>query len=119
MKLRYFDICKRMSKQSDHKDHKIGAVLVRKNRIITASYNKVKTHPDSNSYNRSTHAELGIILSGRGVNFQECELYIFRETKAGILANSRPCKYCEKLLKTVQLRNIHYTIDNGYKSEKL
>jgi deoxycytidylate deaminase len=48
MKNRFFDVAKAASKHSDHPAHKLGAVIVKGNKIISVGFNKNKTHTKSN-----------------------------------------------------------------------
>ena len=117
MKLKYFNLAKKLSKLSDHPVHKHGACLVIGNTVKGLGFNKMKTSPKSNHPYKSLHAEAVAILNAGKQDLNKATLYIYREIKDGSLANSRPCKYCEQLIKKSRIKEINYTIDNGYKKE--
>jgi deoxycytidylate deaminase len=121
MKANYFlNLAKKASKSSDHHSHQIGAILVKKNKIIGMGSNKIKTHPKSNHPFSMTHAELSAILSAdNSKEVEGCDIYVYRETKDGIYANSQPCQHCESLLKSFGIKNVIHTVKNGYNLKKL
>lgn len=117
MKLKYFKLAKVLSQKSNY-FHKLGAVVVKKNKIVGMGYNKPnKTHPKSNNNFKTVHAELDAIL---GVNLNELNgatIYVYRETKDGEPANAKCCKNCEELLRMVGIKKICYTMDKSYREE--
>jgi len=46
-----------------------------------------------------------------------CELYVYRETKDGTKALSRPCQYCWELISQVAIKDVHFTVHNGTQTE--
>ena len=115
--MRFFDIAARLSKKAQY-CHKLGAVVVHKNRPIGFGFNKPhKSHPRSlNKYN-NIHAELDSIL---GLSYNEldgADIYIYRQTKDGKPALAKPCSSCMELLKKVGIKTICYTCNDGYKEE--
>lgn len=113
MKVKYFEIAKKLSyKVSYH--HKIGAVVVWKNRPIGFGYNQPnKTHTKSNNNYSTIHAELGAILNAG--DCKGADIYIYREWKDGTLASSKPCQFCQQLLKEAGIKNVYYTDTGGFK----
>ena len=117
MKLKFFDIARRLSKKSTY-CHRLGAVVVKKNRIIGMGFNKpFKTHPKSGNRFKTVHAELDAILGIDAEELKGSTVYVYRETKDGLPANARCCKHCEEMLKLVGVKKICYTIDKTYKEE--
>ena len=126
-----FRAAKSVSELSDHKQHKIGAVVVMKHRIISSGFNKnTKTHPLQKKYNQyrfsedsvhTCHAELSALLPliNDGTDLSNASVFVYREHKNGALACARPCKSCMKLIKDVGIRRIFYTTDNGDVREDL
>lgn len=119
MKLKFFRIAKKLAVKSDVKQ-KHGAVLVSGNKILGLGFNRSKTsirrsnHPFS-----SIHSETDALGSALPSETVGSTMYIYRETRDGVLANSRPCIYCMKALKLAGVRKVCYTIENGYKEEAL
>lgn len=117
MNLKFFDLAKKVSKLSDHKHFRIGSVIVRGTKIVSVGTNKVKTHPKSTHPHHSLHSEMAAILLAKQ-DLSDCELYVFRETKNGTLALSRPCKYCWELISEAGIKEVHFTRYMGHGTEK-
>jgi len=115
MNKRFFELAEKISKLSTHKKHKMGSVLVRKNRLISFGTNLMKTHPKSPSIFKYIHAEFNCIINSKLDNFDDCEIYTFRKTPGGKIANSKPCFYCENLLRSLNFKNIYFSDENGFK----
>lgn len=112
MKPKFFEIAKRLSLFSDHYQHRLGAVLVDKNKVIGLGYNKLKTNPKSTHKYKAHHAEFDAILNSERYDLKGCDIYVYRQTKDGNLAISFPCESCYNLIKSKGIRKIYYT-DNG------
>lgn len=116
MNLKFFDLAKKVSKLSNHKHHKIGSVIVRCGKVLSVGTNNIKTHPKSPHPFKSLHAEMAAILLAKQ-DLKDCELYVFRELKDGSLALSRPCEYCWELIYASGIKEVHYTANQGHKTE--
>jgi deoxycytidylate deaminase len=116
MNKKFFDLAKKVSKLSNHKYHKLGAVIVRGSRIVSVGTNNLKTHPRSPHPHFSLHCEMAAILLAKQ-DLSDCEIYIYRETKNGIPALSKPCIYCAPFIFNAGIKTVHYTITGGYKTE--
>jgi len=120
MNKRIFDLAKKIAPLSNHKSHKLAAILLKNGYIQSFGVNQLKTHTKSPSPFKTVHAEFDAIIKSKLDDFEDCEMYIYRQTKGkGILANAKPCKYCYDMLKSLGISKIHYTIDGSYKSENL
>ena len=119
MKKSFFKLAKRASQLSDHKKHQIGSVLVRKNRVISIACNKLKTHPKSKHQFSSSHAEFRTLLGLTKEETKGCSVYVYRELKNGRLAPSRPCESCMEIIREMEVDKIHYTVYNGFVTEKI
>jgi len=115
MKLKYFQLAKKISKNSNHHSHRLGAVLVKKNKIIGQGYNLLnKTHPLSCTFGKTIHAELSAILDCSLEDLSGCTLYVYREgAKEGPLL-AKPCKHCQKLLVDFRIQKVYFSIDGSY-----
>ncbi len=110
MKKRYFEAAKKMSLRSTHHQHKLGCVIVNKNKIIGMGFNKLKTHPDSNHPYKSTHAEFHAICNVLDVSMlKNADIYVYRATRNGKEALAKPCRYCEQLIRRHGIARIFYT----------
>ena len=58
------------------------------------------------------HAEFGAI---RKLNWLDCRKFImvtFRLTSTGLLANGKPCEFCERVIRHVGFKKIYYSDEN-------
>lgn len=133
---RYFKLAKNASEMSDYKKDniRIGAIIVRKNKIIGVGWNSKKSSPIQKIYNvhRTTedrqydvelqsnciHAETSAIcdaLRRYNGNLNKCSIFIYRTNK-GLC---KPCSACSKMLKDYGINNIYYTNgNNGFNYER-
>lgn len=114
----FLAIAKRASANSDHRDHRIGCVIVRGNRILGIGYNLLKTHPQSPHKHKSTHAEFRAVLAADR-HVEGATAYIFRQQKNGIPSISRPCKTCWEYLMRQGIKKVVYTFEGSFKEERL
>ena len=127
----YFNAAKAVSKLSDFPRVKIGAVAVYKHRIISSSYNQLKTAPIQKQYNacrfteetpHSLHAEISCLkplIDRYDIDFRHVALYVYREGKNNELFLSRPCPSCMELIKELGIRHIYYTNNGGFSHEEI
>lgn len=119
MKKYFFELAKKISYKSDHPQHHIGGVLVKKSKVISVGFNKCKSHPKSNAPYRHIHCELDCILGVDKEDLEGAHIYLYRQTKAGEIALSRPCKWCHELLKQAGIKTVYYTDYGGFKEEEI
>ena len=127
----FFRAAKAVSELSDHPNHKIGAVVVLKRRIVSSGFNTSnKTHPLQKQYNKyrfagdgnhQCHAELSALLPliKSGVDLSCSSVFVYRSHKDGTLAMARPCKSCMALIKDCGIKRVFYTTETGYAQEYL
>lgn len=112
---RFFELAKKLSYKSDY-HHKIGAVVVKKNKILSLGFNKPnKTHPASPNFWKTTHAEFDAIWSCNKEDLKGASIYIFRQHKNGCLASSKPCKDCHNLIVYSGIKKVYYTDEGQFK----
>lgn len=117
---------------SDYHNQHIGCIAVYCGKIIGIGYNSEKTHPIQKYYNKyrnknnkiftaKLHAEINCINNIRhlDINFKKVKLYIYRVLVDKPCGMSRPCPSCMAAIRDLGIRNIYYTTDDGYTSEKL
>lgn len=119
MKERYFKLCKKLSKSSNHHSHHLGACIVKGNSVLGIGWNQNKTHTKSSHSWKHIHAEDAAIRSALGENLNGAVIYVYRENKAGIPSLSFPCKYCLDTIKKTGIKKICFSIDNGYAEKYL
>jgi deoxycytidylate deaminase len=109
---------KEMSVKSHHHTHKIGCVLVKRNRIIGSSCNTLKTHPKSPNCYKSIHAEFGAVVDA-GFDVKGATAFVFREQKNGTWAIAKPCFACRNFLIKCGIREVIYTVESSFTYEKM
>ena len=124
-----FRVAKTVATLSDHKQ-KVGCVVVHKHRIISSGFNrrnkchKVQALLDKEKFGCDCpgriHAETAALLPliKEGEDLSRASIYIYRQHKDGTLACSRPCARCEKLIRSLGIKKIFYTVDGGFSEEK-
>ena len=107
---------------------RIGAVIVRKNRVIGVGFNHIKSHPMQKQYARNSeaiffHAEIHAIKNAlRKISVEDlkqCTLYIARAKKGDGHSNRRhwhygeakPCSGCANCINEFELKSVVYTTD--------
>ena len=125
--INYFNKARDASKFSDFYKCHTGCVIVYKKHIISIGFNSNKTHPLQKIYNKERfiddstphclHAEIMalVFLKERtDIKWHNVDIYTYRENKYGELRMAKPCKSCMALIKSLGIKKIHYTINNGY-----
>lgn len=127
----FFEAAKAVSTMSDFDRVHIGCVVVNGNhRIISSGANSRRTHPLQKKLNKerfqedtnhSLHSEVTALLPllKEDIDFKRVELYTYRELKDGSIAISRPCPSCMALIKSLGIKRIWYTTNDGYASEEI
>ena len=131
---KFFDVAKAVSKTSSYNAYKIGAVIVNKKEIISVGCNVKKTHPMQKKLNplrysnwddvspklhHFLHAEMSAIIHSDNKDLSKMSIYVYRETKEGKMANSRPCNACMQALREKGIKRIFYTTPYGFCEETL
>lgn len=126
----YFNTAKAVSELSNHPKQKLGAVVVYKHRIISFGSNSItKCDPiqsklDSIKYGvecpGKCHAETSALipLIKNNVDCRGASIYVSRCHKDGTLAMARPCSSCEKLIRSLGIKKVYYTVNDGYAQER-
>jgi len=116
VKAKFFNLAKKLAESSDYEQHPMGAVIARGNKLISVGFNRKRTHPMSKTRFKNMHCELAAIIAARG-DTKGAEIYIYRETRAGIPALARPCEHCQSLIREFGLKVTYYTSESGYVKE--
>ena len=136
MKMRFFREAKKESFLSDYEGQHLGAVAVYGDKIILAkAHNSNKTNTTQYFYNRyrieqksnimskppRSHAEVNLLRKIRflDIDFSRVSVYIYRELKNGELGMARCCPACMAALKSLGIKKICYTTDDGYAEERI
>jgi deoxycytidylate deaminase len=110
-KARFFELAKKLATKSTHRNHPLGSVLVQKNRVVSVGFNKMKTHTQSNNYFKTTHAEFDAIFGIDQKNTKGGVLYVWRGKKSGEPGMSKPCAFCEQLIRAAGIKGVFYSTD--------
>lgn len=99
---------------------KVGAVLLKKTKIITTAVNlEKKSHPIQAKFAKRVglapkvflHAEVHSLIKARD---DADTIIVARVDKHGKLRNSRPCPICSLALEESGVNNVYYSTDDGF-----
>jgi deoxycytidylate deaminase len=112
-------MAQKVAKQSPHHQHKLGAVIVQGNRILSTGFNSFR---GSRIIGRPTlHAESAAILKllkdGRQTDLIGADIFVSRFTRGGAIAMAKPCYHCSQLIRAVGIRRCFYTSEQGATEE--
>lgn len=103
------------AKKSKHKQHRVGAVVVKGGRILSYGHNQIR--PSKELKTETIHAEEAAILQAiktSGItSLANSKLYVTRYTKAGAVGLSKPCVRCMGLIRSCGIRKVYYSTDYG------
>lgn len=120
MNIKYFKLCEKLSYKSNHSQHRLGCVIVKKNRIVGLGFNSNKTSPHSPDKFKTIHAEFDAICGISPNDLKDSTAYILRIRKDGSYGMSKPCETCLLILKHCGVERICYTTQaGGYNAEKI
>lgn len=118
-KQRYVDLASRVAEQTDFKEYRHGAVLVRGGVVLNTSCNKNKYKAWANRFRKkqkghaTVHAEIGAILGLDRSITEGTTVYVVRVGRDGHLRNSKPCAMCEAAMQYVGVKRVIYSNSNG------
>lgn len=128
-----FKQAQKESYRSDYDGNKIsrhlGCAIYYKGELLALGHNTEKTHPIQYKYNcerficdsspAKTHAETMALNKIRflDIDFKKIDVYTWREYEDGKRAMAKPCPSCERYMKELGIRKIHYTIEDDFKDE--
>lgn len=126
---RYLNMARDASKESNFKQHHLGAVAIYKGSLLATGHNSTKTNPRQKEFNRergwdveasdahnTVHAEMACLSKIRylDIDFSKVKLYVYREHKNGVKALARPCPACQKMIKDMGIKEVWFTTENGF-----
>lgn len=134
---RFFTVAQKQSLLSTYARHKgnrsngkicIGSAIVKGNYVVSTGVNKIKTHTKQLSFNKKhsfitpaprIHAEIDALIGSRYNDLTGCEVFVYRETADGMIANCRPCPACMGALIAAGIKHLYYTTEDGYFYERI
>lgn len=114
---RHIKLARNMALKSQSR-FRLGAVLVKKKRVISTGYNQMKkTHTKMQIFNPKNHsvglhAEVHCTLGVALADLYGAEIFVARVLRNDQLAMAKPCEICRKFLASVGIRSITYTTEN-------
>jgi len=114
----FLKMAKEASKRSDHTKHKLGCVIVKRNRVLGVGFNMLKTHPRSYHSFKNMHAEVMAVIKA-DFKVAGSTVYVFRQQKCGTWAMAKPCDSCRKFLIENGVVKVVYSFEGSYKQERL
>lgn len=129
---KFMSLAHTMADMSEFKRQKIGCVITYKKSVISTGSNSYKTHPLQKEYNKlrfegddtphCLHAEMAALipLHNLDIDWNKVSVFTYRKknnhSKMGL---SRPCPSCMAYIKSLGIKDIYYSTDNGYIHEVL
>ena len=114
LKLKHFELAQKLSRKSSY-HHKVGAIIVKKNRVVGVGYNKPnKTHPRSTNAYKTIHAELDAILDCSRSELEDSDIYVFREGCSQKPRLAKPCEHCQRLIEEVGIARVFYSDNESF-----
>ena len=120
-----------MAEKSSFYRQRMGCVVTYKGRIISSGFNSNKTHPIQNKYNRirfeetgspdSLHAEIHALsqIQNLDIDWNKVTVYTYRIMKSREFGLAKPCKSCMAYIKSLGIKHICYTTNDGFAHEYL
>lgn len=138
MNKHFFELAKEESYRSTYSGRpatRTGCVVVYHGTILAKGSNSNKGHPIQKKYNKfrysdseiehycvpSLHAEIQALKKIRylDIDMSKVQVYTYRQLSNGKLAMSRPCPSCMQYIKSLNIKQLNYTTDDGYATEYL
>ena len=113
---RYFELARRMAKESTYGKLRHGAVLVKGGRVVSVGFNKGsycafgQRFRDIHKYGHATqHAEISAILGISAKVTQGASIYVARINNENKFRMSKPCCMCHEVMEFVGVKKVCYT----------
>jgi len=105
----FMNLAKEESEKSPMR-YQLGAVIVKKGRVVAKGYNNYKTHPKFGTREnkwRTLHAECAAVYNAlkKGMNPENSVIYVYRKYGRKAL----PCEHCQKIIKEFGIKKVVYT----------
>ena len=111
---KFIQLAVRTAYRSESK-FRLGAVLVKKNRVLSWGINKMdKSHPVQQEYSdvpflTGLHAEIHSCIGLHQEDLEGSSIYVARLLKNGKTALALPCDGCQRFMKVCGVREAFYT----------
>lgn len=130
----YFNLARNACYYSDFMKARLGAVLIYKGKVMSVGWNSTKTSPlqrqlnryrgydvDASEAHNTLHAEVACLTKARDldIDWGRASIFVYRVKKDGSPGLSYPCKGCMALIKSMGIKNIYFSTENGWGYEKI
>lgn len=130
----YFNLARNACYYSDFMKARLGAVLIYKGKVMSVGWNSTKTSPlqrqlnryrgydvDASEAHNTLHAEVACLTKARDldIDWGRASIFVYRIKKDESAGLARPCKGCQALIKSMGIKNIYYTTDDGWAYEQI
>jgi deoxycytidylate deaminase len=115
----------KLAETSTYGRFRLGAIIAKKNKIVSMGTNQKKSHPLQAKYATRPHleawlhAEIHSLSLARVEDLLDADIYVSRILKNGTLGNSRPCSGCLKAIKDYGLRGMYFYEDDAVHYESV
>lgn len=132
--LNYLNLAHNACYYSDFMKARLGAVLIYKGKVISVGWNSNKTSPLQRELNRyrgydvdasvahnTLHAEVACLTKAKDldIDWGRASIFVYRIKKDGSAGLSYPCKGCMALIKSMGIKNIYFSTENGWGYERI
>ena len=130
----YFNLARNACYYSDFMKARLGAVLIYKGKVMSVGWNSTKTSPlqrqlnryrgydvDASEAHNTLHAEVACLTKARDldIDWGRASIFVYRIKKDGSAGLSYPCKGCMALIKSMGIKNIYFSTENGWGYERI
>ena len=130
----YFSLAHNACYYSDFMKARLGAVLIYKGKVMSVGWNSNKTSPlqrelnryrgydvDSSIAHNTLHAEVACLTKAKDldIDWGRASIFVYRIKKNGSAGLSYPCKGCMALIKSMGIKNIYFSTENGWGYERI
>ena len=130
----YLNLARNACYYSDFMKARLGAVLIYKGKVMSVGWNSTKTSPlqrqlncyrgynvDASEAHNTLHAEVACLTKARDldIDWGRASIFVYRIKKDGSPGMSRPCKGCQALIKSMGIKNVYYSTENGWGYERV
>ncbi len=112
---RYFELARRMAKESTYGKLRHGAVLVKGGSVVSVGFNKGCYSAFGQRFRHHSighatqHAEISAVLGVSEKNTRGASLFVVRINNYDKFRMSKPCCMCHQVLNFVGVRKVFYT----------
>jgi len=130
----YFNLARNACYYSDFMKARLGTVLIYKGKVMSVGWNSTKTSPlqrqlnryrgydvDASEAHNTLHAEVACLTKAKDldIDWSRASIFVYRIKKDGSVGLSHPCKGCMALIKSMGIKNIYFSTENGWAYERI